>query len=50
MSIAALGIDAAIHKKVIVYRSPSTSSTKRDLTVAPIAVQRRKGIELTIVF
>jgi len=45
-----LAIDAAIRKKVIVYRSLMKSSTRTALTVAPIVAQRRKGVGLTISF
>jgi hypothetical protein len=45
-----LGIDAAIQRKVIVYRRPLTSLTRMGLTVAPIVAGRRRGVDLTISF
>jgi hypothetical protein len=47
-----LAIDAAVQKKVVVFRSPSrlSSSGRTALTVAPIVGQRRKGVELTVSF
>lgn len=49
---AALGlaIDAAIRKKVIVYRATSTPSTRNILTIVPMVADRRTGFALVVAF
>lgn len=49
---AAIGlvIDAVIKRKVVVYRSASKSSMKTAVSIAPIVVRRRRGVELTMSF
>jgi hypothetical protein len=44
-----LGIDAAIRKKVVVYRARSGSPTKTSRTIAS-TVAHRQGVELSISF
>jgi hypothetical protein len=51
MPAAAIGVvvDAAIRRKVIIYRG-STTLTKTSISIAPITTQRRKGVGLTLSF
>lgn len=48
-ALIGLAIDAAIKRKVVVYRSQSSSSTGA-VTVAPIVAGRRQGLALTMSF
>jgi hypothetical protein len=44
-----VAVDAAIRRKVIIYRG-STTLTKTSISIAPITTQRRQGVELTLSF
>jgi hypothetical protein len=49
-AVIGLAIDLAVQRKVIVYRSPSKSSSGPALTVTPVVAPHRSGIGLTIFF
>lgn len=48
-ALAGLGIDALIHRSVVLYTAPAPG-TRRVFTVAPLLVRGRNGVRLSIAF
>ena len=48
-ALAGLGIDALIHRDIVVYTAPSLSA-QRAYIVAPLLERGRNGVRLTIAF